>query len=304
MGVHPFIEDPSSWVGTPWDMTKAPPPPDKSNAELIFDLHQRMQNGQNVADLFSDQRHDLRLRSGPIHPGAKKKLSIVSAPTPSLQDMAREEFNINPFTEELRSRRLPLEAAIPIVWKFPAGFCVKNLDGSIYLPLFCHGLRETADFLGVSFGVVAFQGLRDILRVHGPCGRVFRHLRHIPLPLRQALLFAVEAEMDSALIVAVRIIRALDMIVRCDISSTDPSIRGSVLLGLFDGGGSTIFSLIAAPLAAFRNRLISSKELARKEPRFTEMAALIFGTLTFFEENGGASSKRAISTAFPGGFAG
>jgi hypothetical protein len=79
---------------------------------------------------------------------------------------------------------------LPIAWTLPHGYSVKHLDGSHYLPLFAHGMRETKEFLGVSMGDIALQAFRDILTVHGPSGRVFRQIRITLAALRIGLVAA------------------------------------------------------------------------------------------------------------------
>jgi hypothetical protein len=206
-GHHPFILNPKKWTGTPWD--EDPHAAERgraanreqdllaaaaSNADLLHKFHTRLANGENVSDLFGETARNKGLASSgqaPVFPGAKKKLSTSSAPTPSAQDQAKgEPEDPNPFTEALKAKRLPLDAVLPLRWTLPPGFSVRHLDGAVYLPLLAHGLRETADFLGVAFGGLAYDALRDVLAVHGPAGRVFRHLKALVVPLRMALAFA------------------------------------------------------------------------------------------------------------------
>jgi hypothetical protein len=82
---------------------------------------------------------------------------------------------------------------VPLAWCLPHGFGVKNLDGAYYLPLFCQGLRDLGDDVGFCIGSVALEALRAVLACHGPTGRVFRHLKAMILPLRQALTFSSTA---------------------------------------------------------------------------------------------------------------
>jgi hypothetical protein len=108
---HPFIEDPKKWVGTPWDSSRGPRPA-KSNAELIAELHSRLENHQNVSDLFSEQHRAANLSSTgkkPMFQGTTKKLSTSSSATPSNQDLVNEAQDNNPFSEAVRARLLPIE---------------------------------------------------------------------------------------------------------------------------------------------------------------------------------------------------
>lgn len=117
---HPFIDDPKKWVGTPWDNSREPRPA-KSNAELIAELHTRLEKQQNVSDLFSDQHRATNLSNKgqkPVFDGAKKKLSVVSAATPSNQQLANDGGEVNPFTEVVRARSVPFE-----VDELPKKYC-------------------------------------------------------------------------------------------------------------------------------------------------------------------------------------
>ena len=142
--------------------------------------------------------------------------------------------------------------------------------------------------------------------MHGPAGRVFRHLKHVILPLRQGLSFAAVDCHDSeqALAVGRRCLEALALLVACDDTAEESSVRGSTAACLFVGRGSTAFALVATPLAAFRTKVATSREFARKEPRYVATADMIAAVLTVLEQKGGAPARRAIAAAFPGGLAG
>lgn len=84
---------------------------------------------------------------------------------------------------------------LPIAWTLPHGFTVRHLDGSHYLPLCAHGLREVKDFLGVSIGDIALQAFRDIVLVHGPTGRVFRQMKIILTALRVGIVAATSVRL-------------------------------------------------------------------------------------------------------------
>ena len=110
-------------------------------------------------------------------------------------------------------------------------------------------------------------------------------------------------DLETCLAVGTRILTALQLVLRCDDKSPDPSIRGSVATQLFAGRGNTAFTLIAAPLATLRTRVVTSKEYGRKDPKLVEMGGVLFATLSLLEQRGGAPAKRAIASAFPGGTA-
>lgn len=107
-GSHPFIYE-SSWVGTPWDGSRANKvTPAKSNEELIVELHERLRTNQNVADLFSTSAKVAEAAKRFDPPAPLKKLGKPPPVTRSIQQLA-DEFTLNPFTEELKASRLPLE---------------------------------------------------------------------------------------------------------------------------------------------------------------------------------------------------
>mmetsp|Transcript_37424 Transcript_37424/g.48419 ORF Transcript_37424/g.48419 Transcript_37424/m.48419 type:complete len:316 (+) Transcript_37424:72-1019(+) len=299
---HPFISNPDAWVGTPWDESRDSGTK-KGNAELVAELHERLRSNQNVSDLFSEKHRATSLGASgkkPVFENNNNKLSVPSAPTPSNQQTINETQDINPFSEAVKARAIPLEMVLPISWTLPHGFSVKHLDGSHYLPLFAHGLRETKEFLGVSMGDIAAEAFHDVARIHGKTGRVFRQIRIIMLAIRPGILFSAASSttFDDAFKIGRRIMTCLNILVTCD--DTD-YLRGSNAGALFSGTHPP-FNLIAAPLVAFRVRVINSKEYIRKDPRFTDMANQIFQTMSLIEDLGGSQAKKIISSAFPSGF--
>lgn len=300
---HPYIIDPKKWVGTPWDESRGAVL-EKSNAELIAELHGRLRASQNVSDLFSEKHRATSLGTTgrkPVFEGASKKISLPSGPTPSNKQLVDEAREVNPFSEALKARTIPLEMALPIAWTLPHGYSIKHLDGAHYLPLFAHGLRETKEFLGVSIGDIAVQAFRDVAQIHGETGRVFRQVRIIMLALRQSLLSAVEPSMPTteAFMIGGRVLACLKIIVTCDDTEY---LKGSNAAALFYGSHAP-FNLIAAPMVAFRVRVVNSKEYVRKDPLFTDMANQIYETLCLVETMGGAEASKSIASAFPSGFA-
>jgi hypothetical protein len=140
-------------------------------------------------------------------------------------------------------------------------------------------------------------------------GRVFRLLKPLVLPLRQALAFAASADAcpdpEVGLVVGRRAVVAVQRVATCDAASADAAVRGAVCPALFEGkGGNSAFALLATPLAALRTRVVTAREYRAKEPRFTSLAILIADVLQLLEERGGAPARRSIAAAFPGGFSG
>eukprot|EP00613_Pedinella_sp_CCMP2098_P018414 CAMPEP_0171759550 /NCGR_PEP_ID=MMETSP0991-20121206/46964_1 /TAXON_ID=483369 /ORGANISM="non described non described, Strain CCMP2098" /LENGTH=353 /DNA_ID=CAMNT_0012362517 /DNA_START=114 /DNA_END=1175 /DNA_ORIENTATION=+ len=342
LGAHPFIMEPNKWVGTPWSEggaaalgPEADADEEMRNARLVAEFHARLAEGTNVADLFNESKRTSKLASAgraPVFPGAKKKLSVASKPSAVDSGAPTDAADVNPFVVELVSRQLPLQVVdkrlltyaqvvklkakkttVPIAWTLPRGFGVKNLDGGHYLPLFCHGLRALGEDLGAPMGDVALEALRALLSCHGPAGRVFRNVKALILPLRQALSFASTedaspsgCDQETCVAVGTRVLKALQLLVHCDDASPDPLVRGSVATQLFSatkGGGNPAFTLIATPLATLRSRVVGSREFLRKEPKLVQMGELMFATLTLLELRGGAPAKRAIASAFPSGIA-
>ena len=114
---------------------------------------------ENMLVLGEKGRSESLAASGqaPVFPGAKKKLSTTGGPTPSAQqkEKSADPADANPFAEELRAKRLPLDCTLPVAWALPPGFSLRHLDGAVYLPLFAHGLRDPTEHLGVPLGAVA-----------------------------------------------------------------------------------------------------------------------------------------------------
>ena len=178
-GHHPFIIDPKTWVGTPWDGDGhggfSGSGGKKSNAELVAELHARLAADDNVADLFQSEAFSSTKRASklagsgmaPVFPPekTKKKLGAVPKATPSAQQQADEPAaDANPFSEAIQAQRIPLEVVLPVAWLLPPGFSLRHLDTGVYLPLCAHGLRETADHLGVNLGQVRKHWFTKLLR--------------------------------------------------------------------------------------------------------------------------------------------
>jgi hypothetical protein len=113
-GRHPFILDPSTWTGTPWDDSKPKEKLDpKSNAELVAELHTRLAAHDNVAKLFSGTKQDaLTLKNAPAvgSRGASKHLGKVPKPMHSTQQIAKDTsaFGPNPFVDAFQLNKIPL----------------------------------------------------------------------------------------------------------------------------------------------------------------------------------------------------
>lgn len=107
-GEHPFIVNPSAWVGVPWDNASKPTPREKTNEDLILELHDRISRNQNVADLFNETKRTATVeqkRSAKEKSGKKKTIMQSSEKTV-------EACDLNPFSEELKAKRLPFEVYI------------------------------------------------------------------------------------------------------------------------------------------------------------------------------------------------
>lgn len=154
---------------------------------------------------------------------------------------------------------------------------------------------------------MAAEAIRDLLSVHGPAGRVRRHLKALAIPLRQALAYAASVDecpdLETALVVGRRTVLVLEQVATCDENASDPVLCNAVCPALFEGKSNTsAFALIAVPLSALRMRVVSAREHKTKEPRFTSLAVYISDLLRLLEERGGAPARRAIAAVFPGKF--
>jgi len=113
-GRHPFIIDPGTWTGTPWDDSKPKEKLDpKSNAELVAELHTRLAAHDNVAKLFSGTKQDaLSLKNAPAvgKRGASKYLGKAPAPMQSTEQIVKDSSasGPNPFVDAYQLNKIPL----------------------------------------------------------------------------------------------------------------------------------------------------------------------------------------------------
>lgn len=90
---------------------------------------------------------------------------------------------------EQENFRVVVTAPVPrkmrphIVWKFPEGFSVRNLDFKHYLPLFLEGLAETEP----PYDFVAVQGVRDLVALAGRHCRLLSVLPYCAVKIKGLL---------------------------------------------------------------------------------------------------------------------
>lgn len=334
---HPFIHD-DNWVGVPWQkktpeelkherlLAEGLGPKGRrekeafDNATQVYALQERLKNREQPFFLNEEARKGDQATKGnaPVFPNAKRSLDKKKAQHVGAKEDA--VFEINPFVEALKQQKLPIKFELPIRWRMPVGFSVKNLDAGYYLPLCVHGVRDQGDFLGTQYGEAAFQMARDIIHVHGRAGRLVLHMKSLAAPFREAIAKAANPEMTPTLElsydIAKRALTLLRLLFNCDrfrkesasaLSNTSrfaddrELLHGAVGELMFDAK-FPLFSLLAGPLVSLRTRVIESNEYHYKESIALEYSKIIFETLDDFHTKGSEGARAAITASFTAGY--